>query len=87
MVMSKHGQVILYSLMLASLLLVLVLSLSPIVKTFTEQTRSDMNCSAQSTLSEYDQATCYGWDIVLFMFVVGGIAVVFIVIGAKIIGG
>ena len=51
------------------------------------QTRSDMNCSAPDTLSEYDQAACYGWDIVMWLSICSGLALGIIIIGAKVIGG
>ena len=75
-----------YSLMLGTLVLVLVLALAGPVKTFTGQARSDMSCSDPS-ISDYDKATCYGWDIILWIFVLLGIAIAFVVIGSKISGG
>ncbi len=85
--MNKKGQVLFYTLMLATLIIVLALYLSPVVKTFTEQTRTDMNCSSPGTLSEYDQATCYGYDILFWFFVLLMIVIAFAVLGAKIITG
>ena len=40
-----------------------------------------------SSLSEYDQAACYGYDILFWFFILIGIALVFVVLGAKIING
>lgn len=84
--MNKSGQVLFYTLMLASLILVLALALSPVIKQFINQTQSDMNCSDPS-ISEYDKATCYGWDITLWFMVLLFIVLAFIVLGAKVIGG
>jgi hypothetical protein len=85
--MNKKGQVLFYTLMLATLILVVILSLAKPTKEIINTTTSDMNCSAPSTLSEYDQATCYGYDILLWFFISLGIALAFVVLGAKIVGG
>jgi hypothetical protein len=84
--MNNKSQVLFYTLMLSTLILVLALSLAKPVKEAVTQTRSDMNCS-DPTISEYDQATCYGYDILLWFFILLLIAIGFVVLGAKIIGG
>ena len=87
MVMNKKGQVLFYTLMLATLILVVALALARPTKEVVNETRGQMNCSMPETLSEYDQATCYGYDILLWFFILLGIALAFVVLGAKIIGG
>ena len=84
---NKRSQVLFYTLMLSALILVTILSLAKPTKDIIGGARNDMNCSAPSTLSEYDQATCYGYDILLWFFILLGIALAFVVLGAKIIGG
>ena len=86
MVINKSGQVLFYTLMLASLVLVLALVLAPIIKQLISQTQTDMNCSDPS-ISEWDKATCYGWDIVLWFMIGLFIILAFIILGAKVMGG
>jgi hypothetical protein len=84
--MNNKSQVLFYTLMLSALLLVLALYLSPVIKQFINQTQSDMSCGSPG-LSEYDQATCYGWDIVLWFMICLFLAIAFIVLGAKLVQG
>ena len=83
---STKSQTLFYTLMLATLVLVLALYLAPIIKQFINQTQSDMSCGSGG-LSEYDQATCYAWDIVLWFMILFFIALAFIILGAKLTGG
>lgn len=85
--MNKKGQALFYTLMLATLIIVITLALANPIKYFTTTARSDMNCSSPSTLSEYDQATCYGLDIILWFSIGLFIVIAFVVLGAKIVGG
>ena len=87
MAMNRKGQVLFYTLMLSALILVVALALARPTKEVVNSTTSEMNCSMPDTLSEYDQATCYGYDILLWFFILLGIALAFVVLGAKIIGG
>ena len=85
--MNSKSQTLFYTLMLATLILVVILALAKPTKEIINTTRGDMNCSNPSTLSEYDQATCYGYDILLWFFIIMGIVLAFVVLGAKIVGG
>lgn len=86
MVINKKGQVLFYTLMLATLILVTILTLSKPTKEIINNTKTSMDCT-NSSISEYDQASCYGYDIMLWFFICLGIALVFVVLGAKIVGG
>jgi len=85
--MNKRGQVLFYTLMLGTLCIVVALALASPIKERITNTMTQMNCSAPSTLSEYDQATCYGWDIVMWLSICAFLAIGIIIIGAKVIGG
>lgn len=84
---STKSQTIFYTLMLGAIILVLGLAFTKPIKQVITQTTTDMNCSAPSTLSEYDQATCISWDIVLWLSICTFLAIGIIIIGAKVIGG
>ena len=86
MVLNKKSQVLLYTLMLSTLIIVSILFLAQPTKEVIMNTMGDMNCT-DSTISEYDQATCYGYDILFWVFILMGIAIAFVVLGTKIIGG
>lgn len=84
--MNNKSQVLFYTLMLASLILVVTLALINPFKYFTNTAKSDMNCT-DTTISDYDKATCYGLDINFWFWILLGIGIAFVVLGAKITGG
>lgn len=84
MVMNNKGQVLLYSLMVATLMIVLILSLAGPVKTFIESSKNQTECE-NSTISDYDKAACYTYDIIFLLFVGLGIILAIIIIGSKLI--
>ena len=86
MVINKKSQVLFYTLMLATVIIVFTLAIAKPTKEFITTARSDMNCS-DSTISDYDKATCYGLDIILWFFLCLLIVIAFVVLGAKIVGG
>jgi hypothetical protein len=83
MVMNSKGQVLFYTLMLSVIILVLALAFAPIIKQFITTAMSDLNCS-DSSISDWDKATCYGLDILFWLFVCFFIVIAFVVINAKV---
>ena len=84
--MNKKSQTLLYTLMLATLIIVITLALTNPIKYFVSTARSDMNCT-DTTISDYDKATCYGLDIMFWFIILLFIIIAFVVLGAKVIGG
>lgn len=84
--MKKKSQVLFYTLMLSTLIIVLTLALINPLKYFTNTAKSDMNCT-DSSISDYDKATCYGWDINFFFWILLCIGIAFVVLGGKVVGG
>jgi len=86
--MNKHGQVIAYTMMLGTCIIILALALAPVLKERIDETRnaSNLNCSS-ATISDYDSATCIVTDFSLFYFVGGLIFIAGAVITARILFG
>lgn len=88
--MNKSGQVIIYGLMLALVILILSLSFAGPIRTFVDNARNTtsefgdgLDCN-NVTISDYNKAACTSTDLSLPLFI--GILLFFvgIVIGAKI---
>ena len=81
---NKRGQIIFYTLMLCTIILVLVLAFATPVKSFTNTARNDMNCT-DTSISDWDKVTCYALDINFWLIIFLGIGIAFAVLGAKVI--
>jgi len=79
----KKGQMIFVSLMVAITIIVLALAWAFPVRQAVDNARSDMNCS-DGTISNFDKAGCLVSDLTIFYFIGGLIAMVGIVVGARI---
>ena len=84
--MDNKAQVWGFTFMLGIIVLVLALALAGPVKSFTDDARNNtmLNCS-NSTISNFDKATCYVTDWTIFYFIGGLIAIGMLVLGAKLI--
>lgn len=83
MVLNKRSQVILYTLMLSSALLVLSLAFAGPIKYFITSSNNEMNCS--TTTEDGVKASCYGYEILMFVGIGTMIGVALYVMGAKFI--
>ena len=86
----KKASVLIYSLMLATLIIILALALAPATTEFTERAMNDtvgdnlgMNCSSPDT--DFTRATCYAADLTPFYFIASLLFIGGAVITAKII--
>lgn len=72
---SSKGQVVIYGLMVALVVIVVTLAVSPLLKEQIDVSRSPtaMDCSNDS-ISNFDKAACISTDTTLFLFVGGLIA-------------
>jgi hypothetical protein len=87
--MDNKGSVIIYGIMLGLTIIILALALAPSVQEFTEEARnstSGMDCS-NSSISNFDKATCVVTDLNLFYFIGGLIFIAGSVIIAKVVFG
>jgi len=91
--MNNKGSVIIYGLMLGLTVLILALALAPSVQDFTTDARNvstnssvGMDCS-NSSISNFDKATCVVIDLNLFYFIGGLIFIAGIIVTAKIVFG
>lgn len=91
--MNKKGQVVLYTLMLAVVLILLALALAPAltsiggtIRADTTDTQIGLNCS-NPNLDDYYKGTCMIHDLTTPFFIGAIIGIAGIVIGAKIIWG
>jgi hypothetical protein len=84
--MNKSGQILFYTLMLCTAIIVLALAFAPIIKQFISQSEVDMDCT-NSSISDFNKATCYSSDISLWFYVLLFIVIAFVILGAKVIGG
>jgi len=91
--MNNKGQVVIYGLMIALVLMVLALALAPSVSQFTESARNEssgdtigLNCS-NPDLDNFNKATCVVVDINLFYFIGGLIFISGAIATAKIVFG
>jgi hypothetical protein len=89
--MNKRGSVLFYSLMLGITVLVLALALASPTKTFIEDARNQtvgdtigLDCD-NSSISNFDKATCVATDITLPYFIGGLIFIAGALVTAKII--
>lgn len=84
--MNKKGIVFFYTLMLGTIIIVLGLALAQPIQSFVDDSRTNVGCNAPSSM--YDEALCYGLDL-LKPLVTGGIILIgFAVIAARtFIGG
>lgn len=81
---NKRGQIIIYTLMLCTIILILTMAFAPIFKQFINDAREDLTCT-DASISDWDKATCYALDINLWLIIFVGIGLAFGVLGAKVI--
>lgn len=62
--MNKRGLTFFYTFMLGTLLIVLGIALFTPIKNVMDENRTNLTCS--SPASDYDQALCWGFDILKF---------------------
>lgn len=93
MVLNKNGQVVFYTLMLAVVVVILALALTPIVNTFvsdargnTTDTQLGLDCD-NSTISDFTKSQCVLTDVATPYFFFGLIGIALLIIGAKVILG
>ena len=91
--MNKRGQVVIYTLMLAVVIIILGLALIPSLNESNQNARADttdtqigLNCS-NPNLDDYYKGTCLIQDLTMPYFIGGVIGIAGLVIGAKIIYG
>jgi len=89
--MWKKGQVMFYSIMIGLTIIILALALAPAVSYFTESARNvttgdnyGLDCS-NSSISNFDKATCVVADLNLFYFIGGLVFIAGTIVTAKII--
>lgn len=90
--MNERGFVALFTVMVAVAIIILALALAPVVKTFVDNSRngttwdgtSGLDCS-NTTISEFDKASCTAVDIYNPVFFGVLIAIAGAVIGAKVV--
>jgi hypothetical protein len=91
--MNARGQVIFYTLMISTVIIVLALAFAAPVKQAVDAARSNstadsvgLDC-ANSSISDYQKATCVTTDLTLPYFILGLIGIAGIAFGAKVIFG
>ena len=90
--MNHRGQItILYTLMMAVVVILFVIGIAPTLKIFTEEARAPSSDTAvgldcgNSSISDYDKATCTAIDINFPFVILALLAMAGIIIGAKVI--
>lgn len=86
--MNNRGQVIFYGLMLGVVIFILAMGLAEPIKTQVESTMSadNLDC-ANTSISNFDKATCLAVDLTLFQFVGGLIFIAGAIVTARIVFG
>jgi len=91
--MKKKAQVMMYGLMLGLAIIILTLALAPALRETTTATMNQtvgdtlgLDCS-NSSISDFDKATCIATDVSMFYFIAGLLLVGGAVVFAKIIFG
>ena len=91
--MNNKGQVMIYTTMLAIIVVILALNLAPVIKDFNDIARNEttdssigLNCTS-TLISDYDKAACTGLDMGLSLFFLSLLAIAGLIIGAKVIYG
>lgn len=82
--MNNNGSILFYGLMLGLTIMILALALAPAVQDFTDDARSDMDCS-NSSISTFYKTACLATDLNLFYFVGGLLLIGGIIVTAKIV--
>jgi len=84
--MNKKSQIIFFAFMMAIVIIVLALGLIYSVKEAKDNARTSLDCT-NTSISDYDKATCLITDISLPYFIGGLFALAGLIIGARIIFG
>lgn len=90
---NRKGQVVIFTVMFAIVVLLLALAFAPILKQFTEDAMASdttdsigLDC-ANSSISNFDKATCTAVDVGQSYFFWGLIGIAGVIIGAKLLVG
>lgn len=91
--MNNRGQVVVFTIMLAIVILILALAFAPVLKQFTEEARAPntdssvgLDC-ANSSISNFDKAVCTSIDVSQSYFFWGLLGIAGVVIGARLLVG
>jgi len=91
--MNKSGSVVIYTLMIGMVIIILALALAPLVQDFTtsamNSTSGDtagLDCD-NSSISNFDKATCVSTDLTLFYFIGALIFIAGLIITSKVVFG
>ena len=89
--MNNKGQVIFYTLMLATVIVIFAIAVAPVMKTFVDEARAPssdtavgLNCTSD-LISDYDKATCLAVDINFPFIILCILALAGTVIGSKVL--
>lgn len=93
--MNNRGTVIFYTIMLSVVLIVILLAMTPVVKTFVDDARGNttedhqgLDCTnSTATISNFQEAQCIVTDLATPYYFFGMLAIAGIVIGAKVLLG
>jgi len=91
--MNNQGQIVFYTFMVGVVIIVLALAFAPVLKTHIDDVRGNstlsytnktigLDCS-NSSISNFDKATCVVTDLSLFQFIVGLLVLAGAVITAR----
>ena len=93
MVLNKNGQVIFYTLMLAIVVIILAMAMTPVVKQFVDTAKSPstnesigLDCN-NSSISDFNKAQCTLTDASIPYFFIALIGLAGVIIGAKVVFG
>lgn len=84
--MNKRGSILIYTMMIGTLVILLALWLAPSIQDFTDDARTNMDCT-NSSISKYDKATCIVVDLNLFYFAGALIFIGGVIVTAKMVIG
>jgi uncharacterized protein (UPF0333 family) len=89
--MNKRGQVVIYALMVAIVIIVLIMALAPAIKNSSDDSRAattdtavGLDCS-NSSISTWDSATCLFTDLLNPYFVICVLGLIGAIITARVV--
>lgn len=89
--MNGKGQVILYTLMIATVVIIFAIAVAPTLKIFTDEARQPTTSTAvgldcgNTSISDYDKAACLAVDINFPFVILSIMAIAGVIIGAKVV--
>jgi hypothetical protein len=82
--MNKQGQVFIYTFMVGLVIIILGLAFAPGLKNQVDEMRNSDNLDCGNTsISDFDKGTCVATDGLMFIGVMGVLALAFAVIAAR----